>query len=61
MKQILGILMITFLLFIFTAGGTGAQPDAPDDRTLSPYFFVKSEKPDLDLLPLQAQSMEVSI
>ena len=61
MKQIPGILILALLVFLFTAGGTGAQPEAPDDRTLSPYFFVKSEKPDLDLLPLQTHAVEVSI
>ena len=36
------------------------QPECPD-RTLSPYFFVKSEDPSLDQLPLKATSAEVRI
>jgi Ca-activated chloride channel family protein len=31
------------------------------DKTLSPYFFVKSENPDLEQLPLKATSVEVNI
>jgi len=31
------------------------------DRTLSPYFFVKSDNPDLDQLPLKATSAVVNI
>ncbi len=32
-----------------------------DDQTLSPYFFVKSEDPDVDQLPLLSTSARVSI
>ena len=31
------------------------------DKTLSPYFFVKSDNPNLDQLPLKANSAEVNI
>src|SRR5690606_17762467 len=38
------------------------QPeDTPDDKTLSPYFFVKSDDPQLDQLPLKATSASVEI
>jgi Ca-activated chloride channel family protein len=36
------------------------QPECPD-RTLSPYFFVKSADPSLDQLPLKETSAEVRI
>lgn len=32
-----------------------------DDKTLSPYFFVKSENPDVDQLPLKETKAEVNI
>ena len=35
--------------------------DSDPDKTLSPYFFVKSANPDLDQLPLKATSAEVNI
>ncbi len=37
-----------------------AQKSEPD-KTLSPYFFVKSDNPNLDQLPLKATSAEVNI
>jgi Ca-activated chloride channel family protein len=49
-----------FVLILFT-GIAGAQPDTNDDRTLSPYFFVKSDDPDLDRLPLKSTSVKVDI
>jgi len=35
--------------------------ESDPDKTLSPYFFVKSDSPNLDQLPLKATSAEVSI
>jgi len=35
--------------------------ESDPDKTLSPYFFVKSTNPDLDQLPLKATSAEVNI
>jgi Ca-activated chloride channel family protein len=37
------------------------QPRESEDRTLSPYFFVKSDDPQVDQLPLKSTSAEVSI
>ncbi|HBZ57034.1 MAG TPA: trypsin, partial [Syntrophobacteraceae bacterium] len=31
------------------------------DKTLSPYFFVKSDSPDLDSLPLKSTSAAVNV
>ena len=38
-----------------------AQPKESDDRTLSPYFFVKSDDPQVDQLPLKSTSSAVNI
>ena len=54
------------LLMAVTGSASAAAPvqlDAPDkeDRTLSPYFFVKSDDAVLDQLPLKATKTEVNI
>jgi Ca-activated chloride channel family protein len=56
------------LLAIFTAvfscllgANSYAKPGESDDRTLSPYFFVKSDDPQVDQLPLKSTSAEVNI
>jgi Ca-activated chloride channel family protein len=54
---------VTVLLltaFLAAPAALAQQPDSPD-RTLSPYFFVTSEDPNLDRLPLKATSAEVRI
>jgi len=38
-----------------------AKPLEGEDRTLSPYFFVKSDEPIVDRLPLKSTSVEVNI
>jgi len=38
-----------------------ARPESAEDRTLSPYFFVKSDDPALDRLPLKSTSASVRI
>ena len=55
-----------FVLFIFTVWiGTTAtsygQPMEETNRTLSPYFFVKSDDPSVDQLPLKSTSAEVNV
>jgi len=56
-------LAILFLLFISMLpwSAAHARPEANDDRTLSPYFFVKSDDPALDRLPLKSTSASVRI
>lgn len=53
------------LLFLLLAGRTapaGPPPEAPPDtRTLSPYFFVHSDDPSTDRLPLKATAAKVHI
>ena len=38
-----------------------APPSESNDKTLSPYFFVKSDDPALDQLPLKSTSANVNI
>ena len=62
--------MISFLRALAAAGaifslllGTTAysQPRESEDRTLSPYFFLKSDDPEVDQLPLRSTSAVVNI
>jgi Ca-activated chloride channel family protein len=41
--------------------GEYEQPASSQDRTLSPYFFVKSDDPDTDPLPLKHTSADIRI
>lgn len=58
-------LLITAVLITLSRVPAISQPElSPDpsaDKTLSPYFFVKSDDPALDRLPLKATSAEVAI
>lgn len=58
--------LCVFVLFLASWGMIGsaaAQSDAESsaDKTLSPYFLVKSDDPDTDQLPLKSTSAAVSI
>jgi len=53
------LLILTVLLM--GSAGAFAQPEPGEDKTLSPYFFVKSDDPDLDPLPLKSTSAQVRI
>lgn len=46
---------------VFWATAVHSQPGESDDRTLSPYFFVKSDDPEIDQLPLKSTSAAVDI
>ena len=37
------------------------EPRETEEKTLSPYFFVKSEDPNLDQLPLKSTSATVNV
>ena len=52
-------LIIAACLFFSTIGI--AQQKEPDDKTLSPYFLVKSDDPSLDRLPLKSTAAAVTI
>ncbi len=41
--------------------GSGAEVAEDGDKTLSPYFFVKSDDPSIDQLPLKATSVVANI
>ena len=53
--------ILTALFSCLLGGNAYAQPAESDDRTLSPYFFVKSDDPQVDQLPLKSTSAEVNI
>ncbi|MBN2432941.1 MAG: VWA domain-containing protein [Acidobacteria bacterium] len=53
-------LVLPLLLFFFPAAGLPEEADNPD-QTLSPYFLVKSDDPDVDRLPLKSTSAVVDI
>jgi Ca-activated chloride channel family protein len=57
-KILIFLIIIIQLLF---AGAASAQPEAKSDRTLSPYFLVKSDDPEVDQLPLKSTSAMVNI
>lgn len=53
-------LSILVILLVFTTGVYG-QHHENTDKTLSPYFFVKSDDPGVDQLPLKSTSADVKI
>lgn len=55
----LGIFIAAVL--ILTVNVSNAQKPENTDKTLSPYFFVKTDDPDLDQLPLKSTSVKVDI
>jgi Ca-activated chloride channel family protein len=54
---VLGTLVLTTLF----SGRAFPGPGEHEDRTLSPFFFVKSDNPQLDQLPLKSTSAKVNI
>jgi Ca-activated chloride channel family protein len=62
MKPIFARLILVILIsFVFPSGSAFGQPETREDRTLSPYFFVKSEDPGMDQLPLKSTSVRANI
>jgi hypothetical protein len=62
MKPAIRLLMLFLLVAsMLPWNAAHARPEATDDRTLSPYFFVKRDDPALDRLPLKATSASVRI
>ncbi len=53
--------VIAAAVSVFGATAVHSQPIESDDRTLSPYFFVKSDDPEIDRLPLKSTSAAVDI
>jgi Ca-activated chloride channel family protein len=60
MRRIIATLM-GFTLPLLLGGTILAQSESKDDKTLSPYFFVKSDDAELDRLPLKSTSVEAKI
>ena len=52
--------LILIALVLTGLPGKAQQPE-PGDKTLSPYFLVKSDDPDTDQLPLKSTSTDVNI
>jgi Ca-activated chloride channel family protein len=62
MKKVKRWLMaILVLVSLFSWSLVSGQPPEAEDRTLSPYFFVNSDNPDTDRLPLKSTSASVNI
>lgn len=56
------VLCAVFFSILFLPGVSHTQkPENGDDKTLSPYFFVKSDDPAIDQLPLKSTSALVNI
>jgi len=49
------------LVFVLSWSQAFGQPGESEDRTLSPYFFVNSDNPDTDRLPLKSTSAAATI
>jgi len=67
LSTLLGIMPIllmaasTVLISVPSQKKDPIKDESNPDKTLSPYFFIKSENPKLDQLPLKATSAEVNI
>jgi Ca-activated chloride channel homolog len=59
MKRLLSFVLAAVLVLPASISAAGRQDQA--DRTLSPYFFVKSDDPTVDRLPLASSSASVEI
>jgi Ca-activated chloride channel family protein len=53
--------ILTAVSSCFVGATAYAQPREYEDKTLSPYFFVKSDDPQVDQLPLKSTSAAVNI
>jgi Ca-activated chloride channel family protein len=53
--------ILTAVSSCFVGATAYAQPGESEDKTLSPYFFVKSDDPQVDQLPLKSTSAAVNI
>ena len=53
--------LFAVVVSIFSLTTAFSQPAESEDRTLSPYFFVKSDDPAMDRLPLKSTSASVNI
>ncbi len=56
-----GSRLLVLALFACLAVGAFAQEPEGGDKTLSPYFFVKSDEPGVDQLPLKSTTGDVKV
>ncbi len=54
-------ILVCLFLFMFITGSAFANIEKDGDKTLSPYFFVQSDDPETDRLPLKSTSVDVNI
>jgi len=54
-------IIATLAVMLMTAAVSHAQQETNVDKTLSPYFLIKSQDPDVDRLPLKSTHAEVHI
>lgn len=54
-------MVIVALLMALSGSQAMGESGKSEDRTLSPYFFINSEHPDMDRLPLKSTQASVSI
>jgi len=52
---------IILSILMLMASGAQAQPMEGTTKTLSPYFFIKSDDPGMDQLPLKSTSADVKV
>lgn len=62
MKPVTRLFASLILIMIVLSGSTGsAREQEAGDKTLSPYFFVRSDDPETDRLPLKSTFADVKI
>ncbi len=54
-------LVILHAFFFFTGSCTLGQEKSEEDETLSPYFFVQSDDPETDRMPLKSTEAKINI
>lgn len=60
-KLKLFFLKLSVFIILFTNCSTGFSQNDTEDKTISPYFFVMSDNPEVDKLPLKNTHAEVNI
>ncbi|MDM8540549.1 VIT domain-containing protein [Desulfococcaceae bacterium HSG9] len=60
-KMLLSVMVALVACLIFNPQVDARRDAETGDKTLAPYFLVKSDDPETDLLPLKATSAEVNI
>ncbi|MBS1190949.1 MAG: von Willebrand factor type like domain [Rhodocyclaceae bacterium] len=60
-RALLAFFVCVLAMLLVPAGSAQAKSPAKEERTLSPYFFVKSDDAKVDQLPLKSTRTEVKI